>query len=509
VFAFMVDPPAGANRRRWKGILMRALIASGIMALLWWGFNQQWPIHAGDPLSKRPLRVGITRWAGFAGGILANNGIGANGNARWKHKFGVEFRFLEDIDARETALQLKDQDGGVDVVWSSVETWPAEAARFKERHIEASAIMEIASSTASCGIVTDGAVPQEGSLLRQRLGAPRFTPAHWLANKRLQQIHNEDALFPTDTPDEAVNGFAGLTSAGKLFVGPRFDAVALCEPYLQEAIDRHPGKTIKLNLPEKEARVTYIFIARQEIIDNWPEELQDFVNQWLIANEDAKSQKAVDLLFNIRKSGNAKSQELQALHARIQSELDPIHMASLKENSELFGLEGPEAALDVHFNEFNETTENWRGKAGIPVRPEETRTKELLAMVQGEAERMCRSEAKFDPKPPLFFNGPGSAQLATKSLALLELLTPQLKQDSHSVICIFGYTGFSQEERDNNKLQWTRAQAVREYLEKHGVHASRLVALAAGPPAEKNKAHIQQGWENGRAEIKVLQGGLQ
>src|SRR5690348_4546964 len=195
----MADPPPVANRRRWKDVMLRALIAMMLMALIWWGFNRRSPAHVGKPLSERPLRVGITRWAGFAGGILANNGINAKQNTKWKHKFGVEFRFLEDIDARETALQRKDDDGGVDVVWSSVETWPAEAARFKERHIEASAIMEIATSTVSCGIVTDAAIrqPQESNLMRYKLGTPRFTPAYWLANKRLQQANNEDALFET------------------------------------------------------------------------------------------------------------------------------------------------------------------------------------------------------------------------------------------------------------------------------------------------------------------------
>src|SRR5437016_14640873 len=92
--------------RRWAswrqpliGIFMRLaifVVVSGSITLLiyqqpnWFGHRKE---KLCIPVSRRPLRIGITAWAGFAGGLLANGGFYPS---HWTNKTtGIEFVFLD------------------------------------------------------------------------------------------------------------------------------------------------------------------------------------------------------------------------------------------------------------------------------------------------------------------------------------------------------------------------------------------------------------------------------
>ncbi|HKV94829.1 MAG TPA: hypothetical protein VJW20_19955, partial [Candidatus Angelobacter sp.] len=81
------------------------------------------------PLTERPLRVGISHWAGFAGGILANGGVQSSSDSpkRWGNNDGVKFIYLENTESREQAFSGCADDGNhVDVLWTTVDSWAAE-----------------------------------------------------------------------------------------------------------------------------------------------------------------------------------------------------------------------------------------------------------------------------------------------------------------------------------------------------------------------------------------------
>src|ERR1035438_6040733 len=69
-----------------------------------------------EPVPDRPLRVGITDWAGFAGGIFANHGFHTAKTERTRFRFPVEFVNIEGLRESEKALS---EPCGVDVLWSS------------------------------------------------------------------------------------------------------------------------------------------------------------------------------------------------------------------------------------------------------------------------------------------------------------------------------------------------------------------------------------------------------
>src|SRR5205085_3433320 len=61
-----------------------------------------------EPVTNRPLRVGITPWVGFAGGIISNGGYRSSdtNKTEWANKFGVIFVNPDTLPSREAALRV-------------------------------------------------------------------------------------------------------------------------------------------------------------------------------------------------------------------------------------------------------------------------------------------------------------------------------------------------------------------------------------------------------------------
>src|SRR5215510_2694489 len=101
-------------------------------------------VSGGDQgLLGRPLRVGVVSWPGYAGGIVANNGFKPNRDCIFfkNHKQTVEFVLLEDPAQRSQAFAKG--EGGVDVVWSTVDYWANELPGFLNNGVKARAIMQV------------------------------------------------------------------------------------------------------------------------------------------------------------------------------------------------------------------------------------------------------------------------------------------------------------------------------------------------------------------------------
>ena len=134
-------------------------------------------------VNRRPLRVGIVSWAGFAGGTLVNGGWRSSQGtfSRWLRKPGVDFVELDGAAAREQALRgCAEDENKVDVLWSSIGSWSAEFPQFKKDGIDAVAIAQVASSNNACALIVservDGLSGIEGKII-----TAKWSPAHWLA----------------------------------------------------------------------------------------------------------------------------------------------------------------------------------------------------------------------------------------------------------------------------------------------------------------------------------------
>src|SRR4051812_17013465 len=83
---------------------------------------------SGGTRLKRPIKVAIVLWGGYAGGIMANNGMLPNPDSTFARDFGVQVELLQidDFDKSRDAFRAGGDKGGVDIMWSTVDAYALE-----------------------------------------------------------------------------------------------------------------------------------------------------------------------------------------------------------------------------------------------------------------------------------------------------------------------------------------------------------------------------------------------
>jgi len=116
----------------------------------------------------------------------------------------------------------------------------------------------------------------------------------------------------------------------------------------------------------------------------------------------------------------------------------------------------------------------WREVAGRAA-PAQTQAP-AAAPVQSEA--TPQQPATFSLGDVLFESG--KADLRTAARGPLDQLILDAQKAPNGHIVIEGYTDNTGDSRANQELSWRRAEAVKHYLEEHGIDASRISATGRG-----------------------------
>src|SRR5436309_1600500 len=288
--------------------------------------------HDCASLSNRPLRVGITHWAGFSGGLVRNGGFipSENTSPQWNLPHGVEFVYVDGFEKRQHKLS-DDSEDCVDLLWSSVESWAAEFPRWAEdsvHSVHARAIMQIAQSHGG-HLVADTSIDNLADIKApSRLNIARFTAGHWLAE---QNVIRKDLLSPVDSVKIALADLFSRRAAGVIVSEPEM-CLAQGSPIDQRLID-----------VDKNENIAYVLLARQTVIDKAPDLLKQFVKNWLDGNQRAESHHdLVDELL-AKEFGECKG-------SNAENELSHLNLSSLQDNSRFFGLDGGAPIFDEMFN---------------------------------------------------------------------------------------------------------------------------------------------------------------
>src|SRR4051794_12143650 len=85
------------------------------------------PVSGGSRL-KRPIKVAIVLWGGYAGGIMANGGMLPNPDSTFSREFGVQVELLQidDFDKSRDAFRAGGDRGGGDIMWATVDAYALE-----------------------------------------------------------------------------------------------------------------------------------------------------------------------------------------------------------------------------------------------------------------------------------------------------------------------------------------------------------------------------------------------
>lgn len=451
----------------------------------------QWMMrtHSCQKLPDRPLRVGVTPWAGFAGGLLANGGFHFKNVSQplWDskiNKFGVEFVNVDGFDDRERRL-LENPCDGVDVLWSTVESWAGEAPRFVEQGIDAKAVMQIAHPTHAHALVLSPNMRDLDDVGRSKLVVPLFSPQHWLLQGLARKY--SDVIEPVDSTDAALDEFSGNDA----------DAIAVneCEEY-QVLACRRGSKPIS-NL---DGDVTYILVARETSIKEAPSLFKDFIRSWLRGNEESRGR--IDFLTKLIHDNPLVSNEPQD---QIAAEFDHAHVAGLAENMNMFGLDGGRAAFNKR---FKDASAQWTlvKLLSTPRAPEDAKDDQPLLQVFDEhptppaIKRLCDPgvNVEMDASPVAVQFETGKSYISPAFDGVLSGIVLNL-QTRPAQLCIEGYTDRTGKDRRNKQLSLERAQAVVDSLRGLGVAQGRMFPKGMGstkPLTTDNQSR--------RAEIRIV-----
>ena len=476
-----------------KKLLGRLAIGVLITGPLIWSLVQSQPrktSHPCQPLTNRFLRVGITPWVGFSGGLIPNDGFHPNENSKFQSagKHGIEFVVLdsfvsEEFDARAEALSgCADQDGHVDVLWSSVQSWAAEMPLLKKQGIDARAILEIARSTYAHIVVPEGASRDSKTLEHQTISVTRFTPAHWVA---LQEHY--DNLVSEESAHAALQEQAN----GKVF------GAALSEPYLHLAANGSAHAPLKL----EKGDVTYILVARDEVIKQSPDLLQNLIRVWFDGNQDSRSRsprKIEDILANHTVGSQSKES--------IREEITHVQLATREDNRKFFGLDDPPGEFDKQFSEANKY---WSGKDLVDpiVDPSVARDNSLFLAITG-APDSCTPNGT--PEFTIYFDTDRFNIERNADKLSLDQFATTLKKRPQAHACIYGYTDDTGEKEKNETLSNDRAQAVANYLLKSSGDKDKLkgrlsvIGMSQQAPAAKNETPTGRG-DNRRVTVSIFE----
>jgi NitT/TauT family transport system substrate-binding protein len=231
---------------------------------------------AGAKLS-RPLVVAINTWAGHAPGVVYNGGLDPNPASAYTRKFGLQVKFvlLEDPAAKLAAFRK----GDVDIMWNTVDNWAREASILSEQNQKAKSIVMQDWSRGGDGIVSLATINAVEDLKGRKIACTQFTPSHFL----LLYLLSQSGLTPEDraTVEKNIIFTQDAPSAAAMFKAKQVDAAVTWEPDLSSAVTARGDEAhVLVSTTAATNIIADTLCARQELIDQAPGTVRDFVQGW-------------------------------------------------------------------------------------------------------------------------------------------------------------------------------------------------------------------------------------
>lgn len=456
---------------------------------------------------SRPLVVGINTWAGHSPGIVFNNGMDPNAGSSYKTKYGVDVKFvlLEDPAAKLAAFR----SGQVDIMWNTVDNWAREASILAEQNQSAKSIIMQDWSRGGDGIVAINSIKSIEDLKGHKIACTQFTPSHFLLLYLLSQsgLSPEDRagvekniIFTTDAP-----------AAAAAFKAKQVDAAVTWEPDLSGAVTARSSEAHVLVSTQAATNIIAdTLCARQDVIDQAPETVRDFVRGWLDGIEMIKS--------NPNGSYEVVAKALKLDTDTVSGMLSGLKLTPYADNAQFYGLTGSKAHYETL---FDTAFVIWR-KKGLVSKTVDAKgwadTRFLQAVAanfpgQTVQEAPVVAKAPSDKDVPILHQQiqiqftPGSDEIMPGSYLLLDKLGETMTSFGSTVLRIEGNTDSTGSASGNLTLSEKRAQSVKNYIVKNfpNIPPTRFQTIGRGasnPIAENATEAGRQ--QNRRTDIKVI-----
>jgi len=465
------------------------------------------PVSLGGGKLGRPLVVAINTWAGHAPGIVFNNGMDPNDKSEYRRKFGLDVKFvlIEDPAAKLAAFRK----GDVDIMWNTIDNWAREASVLVENNQRAKSVIMQDWSRGGDGIVSLSSIKSIEDLKGKKIACTQFTPSHFLLLYLLAQSGltapdrtevEKNIVFTQDAP-----------AAAAMFKAKQVDAAVTWEPDLSGAVEARGDEAhVLVSTTAATNIIADTLCARQDIIDQAPETVRDFVHGWFDGIERIKSDPAS--AYNI--VGTALKLDTDT----VSGMLSGLKLTPYADNAQFYGLAGGKS----HYATLFDTAfVIWR-KKGLVTRPVDAKdwvdTRFISALATDYPGQKVE-EAKVAAKAPsshdraiinkqiqIHFT-PGSDEIMPGSYFVLDSLGDTMTSFGNTYLRVEGNTDATGSPTANMSLSDRRALAVKNYVLQNfpNIDANRFQTIGRGASNPVATNATETGRQlNRRTEIKVV-----
>lgn len=455
----------------------------------------------------RPLVVAINTWAGHSPGIVFNNGLDPNSESGYKKKYGLDVKFvlLEDPAAKLAAFR----SGNVDIMWDTVDNWAREASILAEQNQKAKSVIMQDWSRGGDGIVSLASINSIEQLKGHKIACTQFTPSHFL----LLYLLSQSGLSPEDRADVEKNIIftQDAPAAAAAFKAKQVDAAVTWEPDLSGAVAARGAEAhILVSTTAATNIIADTLVARQDLIDRYPDTVRDFIHGWFDGIDAIKS----DPQGSYALVGKALKLDADT----VSGMLSGLKLTPYADNAQFYGLTGGKA----HFETLFDTAfVIWR-KKGLVTRTVEAKdwydprfVQELASYYPGQKVEEPKLAAKapsekdraiINKQIQIHFT-PGSDEIMAGSFIVLDALGETMTSFGNTYLRVEGNTDATGSANTNMTLSERRALAVKNYILKNfpNIEAARFQTIghgAANPVADNATETGRQ--LNRRTDIKVV-----
>ena len=457
---------------------------------------------------SRPLVVAINTWAGHAPGIVFNDGLEGSAASGYRRKFGLDVKFvlIEDPAAKLAAFRK----GDVDIMWNTVDNWAREASLLSEQGARAKSIVMQDWSRGGDGIVSLASIKAVEDLKGRRIACTQFTPSHFL----LLYLLAQSGLTPEDRNalEKSIVMTQDAPAAAAMFKARQVDAAVTWEPDLSAAVTAR-GEDEAHVLVSTAAATNIIadtLVARQELIDQAPGSVRDFVQGWFTG---------IDMM----KADPASSYALVGRALKLDAEtvsgmLSGLKLTPYADNAQFYGLAGGKAHYETL---FNTAFVIWR-KKGLVTRPVDAKdwvdTRFLSALAplypgqkveepQLAPRRASEQDRAIINKQIQIHFTPGSDEIMAGSFFVLDALGETMTSFGNTYLRVEGNTDSTGPAAVNLTLSERRALAVKNYILRTfpNIQATRFQTIGRGSANPVASNTTETGRQlNRRTDIKVV-----
>ncbi len=463
-------------------------------------------LTSGGRLS-RPLVVAINTWAGHAPGIVANGGLDPNPASAYTKRYGLQVKFvlLEDPAAKLAAFR----NGNVDIMWNTVDNWAREASILAEQNQKAKSIIMQDWSRGGDGIVSLSTIKSVEDLKGRKIACTQFTPSHFL----LLYLLAQSGLSPEDRAavEKGIIFTQDAPAAAAMFKAGQVDAAVTWEPDLSAAVAaRGDDAHVLVSTSAATNIIADTLCARQDLIDQAPETVRDFVHGWFDGIDMMKADPAAAYAM-VGKALKLDSDTVSGM-------LSGLKLTPYADNAQFYGLTGGKAHYETL---FDTAFVIWR-KKGLVTRPVEARdwadTRFIAALASaypGQAVEEPRiasrpasaqDRAIINKQIQIHFT-PGSDEIMAGSYFVLDALGETMTSFGNTYLRVEGNTDSTGSATGNLTLSERRALAVRTYILQNFPHiqASRFQTIGRGAANPVAPNTTETGRQlNRRTDIKVI-----